>query len=414
MNIRFSDTYRCFSSATAGKPELEETDRILLPDDALNSIYQAGYDNNHGIMLFCIRNIHRGTEVYAGVENFTMPQGQVCLPYWIMEFLQCNDNDLVNISLTTLPRATRALFQPLDSSFFNIPSPKVVLEYTLRTHPCLTQGTIIIIKFNNKSYRLKVLKTEPASAVQAFKADIICDFATPMNEFKHHWNEPDTDSSDEELAPIVKKGQTISGKVVEETETPKPLHSTYAQRENDRLHGNVFRTKEIVQGQEILPPKPREKSSKKEDKVDYFDGQGHIVKKKKGKKGGKSPSNASLNSASEESAPAPKPAPSNQEDKSTNQSDVPKKSYFTGVARNVKGDSFKGEPVKPTPPPAPQQQNENEKKDEQKKSFFSGAARTLKSSTPQSQPSQPAQNPPPSTGNSGSSFFQGPSRKLKH
>lgn len=400
--IHFADTYRCLSSAAMGRPDLEEGGRILLPDDALNSIYSAGYDNSSGIMLFCIRNVNRGTEAYAGVENFTMPQGQVCLPYWLMEFLQCKDSDIVNVSLTRLPQATKAVFQPLSSIFYQIPNPGVVLEFTLRAHPCLTQGTIIIIKFNNRVYKLKVLKTEPKAAVQIFKNDVVCEFAPAIDEFKHHWNEPDIDSSDEEFVPQVKKGKTLNGKEVEIVETPKPIHSTFAQRENDRLHGNVFRTKEIVQGQEILPPKPPEKSNSKENKTKYLEGQGHIIKKKKGKKGAKA------DPSPPPPSPAPTPTPITDSQTDTKQNTI-NQSYFTGVSHNVKGESFKA------PPPQEVNQTKNS-------SFFSGPSRSIKNPTPSTQqpqqppPQQPKQTPPPAQNSNSApkkSFFDGPSRKIK-
>lgn len=411
---RFHDTYRCLSSATVGRPELEEGGRILLPEDALNSIYNSGYDNSRGIMLFCIKNIHRGTVAYAGVENFTMPPGQVCLPYWLMEFLQCRENDIVNVSLTTLRPAKKAVFQPLSSNFYQIPNPGVVLEYTLRAHPCLTQGTIIIIKFNNRTYKLKVLKTEPDTQVQIFKNDVVCEFAPAIDEFKHHWNEPDVDSSDEEIIPQVRKGKTLSGKVIEETEELKPLHSTFAQRENDRLHGNVFRTKEIVQGQEILPPKPPERSRDKEKKTQYLEGQGHIIKKKKAKKGAKQDPSPPPPPPQQQQPAPPKIEPTNAKTNTIN------KSYFTGVAHNVKGESIQAPPVQPMQPPPQQQQQQDEKKEQQTKSYFSGPSRTLKSpSTPAQQtqpPPQQKQQPQPTQNTNTTqkkSFFDGPSRKIK-
>ena len=93
------------------RSELEETGRILLPDDAMNSLLREGYDaDSNRVMFFCIKNNVRGTEAYAGVQDFTMPPGQVCLPYWLMEFLQCKEGDIGNVSFVRLPRATKAVF----------------------------------------------------------------------------------------------------------------------------------------------------------------------------------------------------------------------------------------------------------------------------------------------------------------
>lgn len=416
MNIRFTDTYRCLSAAACGRPELEETSRMLLPEDAINSIVNAGYDfERNQVMFFCVRNIDKGTEAYANVQEFTMRPGQACLPYWLMEFLQCQENDLVNITFTNLPIATTAVLQPLSSTFFQIPDLGVVLEYTFRLHFCLTQGTIIVIKFNNKIYRLKVLKTEPKNGVKIYKSDVAVEFAPAIDEFKHSWNEPDIDSEDGDIQPQVKKGRNMKGEEVTFTEELKPLHSTFAQREEQRLHGNVFRTKEIVQGQEIDPPKPPDDSKKKVEKK-AFEGQGHVIKKKKPKKG----------------QPAPPPAPikvkaqsqetNDAKDKKGETTPAPTKSFFTGTAHTVKGETTHAPPPPKQEPPklTPEQEKKQQEQQQKKASAFSGPARTIKSPgiqqprnpnppPPQQQPQKPSNNQTAPKKN----YFEGPSRKIK-
>ncbi|OHT10315.1 ubiquitin fusion degradation protein [Tritrichomonas foetus] len=416
MANQFTDNFRCHSSAYYNKPELEQTGRILLPDSALNDIYQRNI-NVPEVMLFSIRNTRLGIVVYAGVESFTTHPGQACVPYWMMEYLQVNEGEIVQITLTTLPTATRALFQPQDSTFFNIPNPKVVLEFTLRRHPCLTQGTMIPINFNNKSYKLKVLKTEPNRAVQIHRADVICDFATPVSEFDHHWNESDTDSSDDEETVRIRKGKTLTGKVFEEH--PKPLHSTYAQREYDRLHGNVFKTTEIVAGQEILPPKPREKEMKGKAKKDMFAGQGHVLKRtKKGAKGDQKKEDTQNHQQEPEKSPF--------STQNLNRPESQKKSFFSGTGRSMKGETVPGAPMQGNraqsamaKQPEPVQEN---KQAEQKKSYFSGTGRTMKDAGPPQRTQQsapPQQNTTTNTNNNnggnagGSSFFRGTGRSMK-
>lgn len=403
-DIHFSDTYRCLSSAIMDRSELEETGRILLPDDAMNSLLREGYDaDSNRVMFFCIKNNVRGTEAYAGVQDFTMPPGQVCLPYWLMEFLQCKEGDIVNVSFVRLPRATKAVFQPLSSNFYQIPNPGVVLEYTLRAHPCLTQGSTIIIKFNNKVYRLKVLKTEPKKGVQIFKNDVVCEFAPAFDEFVHHWKEPDLDSSDGDLTPQVKTGRTLKGKVIQVTETLKPRHSTYAQRENDRLHGNIFRTREIVQGQEIAPPKPPEKSREKDQKINFLEGQGRVITKRKSKNGKESnfPPPTDTESTSTENV------------ENSQQNDTIKKSCFTGIARTIDGDIIEGEPDQSQP--SSQQFQQQPQKNDQKSSFFRGTPRKFDSTNNQSVENfsnQHNQKKTQTTHNTKKNYFDGPCRKI--
>ena len=401
MANHFSDTFRCFSSVFFGVSNLDHSGRIVLPEQVLNEIIQRFEATTSEVMIFEIRNNRLGISVYAGVKDFTMTPGQVCAPRWIMEYLQINDGDPVMISLTNLPKATRALFQPLDSAFFKITNQRVVLEHNLRSYPCLTQGTILPIDFNNVVYKLKVLKTEPKNAVLTLKADVICDFAQAADKFDHHWNEPDTDSSDEEGNIKIRTGRTLGGRQV--NDKPKPLHSTLAQREYDRMHGNVFRTREIVAGQEILPPKPREKMAKK-GKKDVFAGTGHFIKKAK-KKDQKMPEKEEKKNAT------PPPQPINQPNP------APKSIHFAGVGRTMGGNT-----ISPPPPQSksqPQLQKEDIKTDEEPKKTFFGAGRTLKgvpTANSQDAISQFANNNNTNnstTNSSGSSFFKGQGRSLK-
>ncbi|KAH0789535.1 ubiquitin fusion degradation protein [Histomonas meleagridis] len=366
--MTFNDNFRC-KCVLSIRPELEQSARILLPESVLDTIMQR---NQHiSVMFFAIRNTALGISVYAGVDSFTAQQGTVFIPFWMMEYLQVNEDNTVRVSLTSLVPATRALFQPQDDAFLNLPNPRVILEYSLRQHPCLTQGTILNIEFNNKIYRLKVLKTEPKSAVQILHADVICDFATPVNQFDHKWNEPDTDSSDEELNQKVQVGRTLRGETF--TTKPTPIHSTFEKREAERRRGNKFTVTRIEDGREILPPKPKEKKTKPKNPEEKFNayGPGHIIKVKKGKKQPQS-----------QSQPTPTPAP--QPVKPQPEPKEEKKNPFSGSARTLSGAPVLPKVIpKPTMRPVveekknPQQEKKEEKKVE-KKDYFKGTPRSLK------------------------------------
>jgi hypothetical protein len=260
----FKDTLRAFSPAIYEDPDLEYTGRILLPEVALNA--GAMTVDNQGA-LFSLRNPRLGNEVYAGVKSFTTRPGHVCMPHWMIQFLQIQDSDTVEVTWLSdankPPRATRAVFQPPDESFFTLRDPKSVLEANLDAHPCLTQGTLLRLRADGRDYTIKVLRTEPRRAVTIRKTDVECDFATPISQFRHSWNEPDTDSSDDELPqPLIVR--TVSGRI--KREMPAPLHSTYAQREKERGERKFVPGVTVFEdGKEILPPKPREKAEKKRD-----------------------------------------------------------------------------------------------------------------------------------------------------
>lgn len=277
MIIRFSTNLKCFNSNTKRKPELEATGRIILPNSILNII--SGLEYEQDIMLFRIRNEEEETEVYAGVINFTMPEGEICTPTWMMDFLRCNDNDNVTVSFVTLPVATKIVLQPYSRIYNAIKylDLQSILEYNLRRYPCLTQGAVISIEFNSRVYLFKILKTEPTNGVKIYQSNVDCDIVPSIYNFLHHWNEPDSDSSDDDsILPIEKVGYTIRGNKVKSIETPKPIHSTLFQRENDRIHNPKLVQKNIDDyNNEILPPKPPQPQKTNP----YFSGKSQTIKR---------------------------------------------------------------------------------------------------------------------------------------
>ena len=338
--MSYRDRLRAYSPAGLDCPDLEETGQIRLPEAVLTAVMQG--DNVPAVMLFEIRNPRLGAVVYAGVRDFTTPPGQCCVPYWMMEYLQISEGDVVMLTLTTLPTATRALFQPQDKKFLDIPNPKVVLEYTLRKYPCLTQGTMLKINFNKKIYHLKVLKTEPGKAVATLRADVICDFATPVSDFDHDWLKSDTDSSDDGEAHKPIMGRTTKGDTI--VEQPKPMRSTFAQREKDRrTKQNVAGVTRIEAGREILPPKPKEAVHKKKKEETMFTGQGRLLKK--GKQDAASAA-AKEKEKEKEKQPA-RPATALEPERK------PVQSMFTGQARSLRDSGPPAGGRTPAPAPAP-------------------------------------------------------------
>lgn len=132
----------------------------------------------------------------------------------------------------------------------------IVLEYALRDYPCLNNGSIIVFEFCDKKYKLKVLKTEPQAKVIIFRGNINIDITNKLNE-------PDIDSSDEEIKLIIKVGKTISGKITEIFLDPEPIHSTFAKREKGYLAGMSFRTRQIFDVKENKLPKPPQSTKEK-------------------------------------------------------------------------------------------------------------------------------------------------------
>ena len=367
----YSATLIAHSPGWQGHPELETTGKVLLPSTALNDIYGHS-DNSPSVVLFYIMNPKTRLKVYAGVQEFSSPNGQICMPYWMMEFIQINEGDQVRVTTARINTGTSATFQPKDSSFMKLKDTKIVLEHTLRQHPCLTQGTVIPIDFANKRYFLKILKTEPNEGIYTLKADLAVEFAPPETEFTHRWLEPDTDSSDDMNDVKEHTGRTLRGKEVKFTEEKKIMHSTFESREKERMKpGAVEGVRKFEMGQEILPPKPDEntmiaKEKKAEEEKKKYQGVAHTIRHSKSK-GGSSDSLADIaKSASQDfNQPAPIAQPEKKQDP-----------MFYGRGRTIGGKVVNI--PKPEQPPEEKENDENKKEEKKDQFAFQGLGRTIR------------------------------------
>lgn len=98
----------------------------------------------------------------------------------MMRNLFLDEGDMVQVESVSLEVATFSKFQPQSSEFLDITNPKAVLENCLRNFACLTTGDMIAIKYNQKIYEMRVLKTEPGNAVSIIECDMNVDFAPPV------------------------------------------------------------------------------------------------------------------------------------------------------------------------------------------------------------------------------------------
>lgn len=201
MSHTVTDTLLAVSPTSFGRPELEYTGKILLPEALLDRIMRLGF--NQQIMLFLLRNPHSQQEIAAGVESFTSDRASAVIPKWMMKFIDISDSDKVQISLQKFAVGTSVTLQPFSSSFYDLPNYRVILEYCLRQIPCFTQGSIIPVHFHNQVYDLKVLKVEPEKIVSCFHADISTDFANALDTFNHKWGEEE----DEYVPPSMRAQQ---------------------------------------------------------------------------------------------------------------------------------------------------------------------------------------------------------------
>ncbi|XP_063235079.1 ubiquitin recognition factor in ER-associated degradation protein 1-like [Bacillus rossius redtenbacheri] len=177
----FTEDYVCYSASSqegGRRLDVEDGGKIIMPSSALAKLSQLDI---HYPMLFKLSNIISNHSTHSGVLEFVANEGHVYLPKWIMRNnLQLDEGDPIRVLLVTLPIATFARFQPLSVDFLDISNPKAVLESHLRRHACLTMDDVLTIHYNQKLYDLRVLETQPGTAVSIIECDMNVDFAPPV------------------------------------------------------------------------------------------------------------------------------------------------------------------------------------------------------------------------------------------
>nr|CDS28401.1 ubiquitin fusion degradation protein 1 [Hymenolepis microstoma] len=232
----FSMTYKCYSHLlTPGKSrdDLMDGGKILLPQSALEYLTRMNTTNP---MTFKLTNSATNKSLHCGVLEFVADEGNIHVPYWMMQNLNLEEGDPVHVKSVVLPTATFARFQPQSVSFLDIYDPKAVLEFALRKFACLSVGDVIPITYNDNQYDLKVLELKPNKAVQIIECDMSVDFAPPVGyveNSKPKLSVPASDDTNESLIPDHAKGMRVfggtgirlDGRVVEVGSTAAPKDS---------------------------------------------------------------------------------------------------------------------------------------------------------------------------------------------
>lgn len=154
--------------------------KLIMPPSALDQLTRL---NISYPMLFEVYNSKSGRTTHCGVLEFIADEGVVHMPHWMMQNLVLSESDPLRITNVSLPVATFAKFKPQSVEFLDISNPKAVLENTLRSWACLTEGDIIAINYNNKIYEIMVLEVKPphpSKAVSIVECDLELDFAPPV------------------------------------------------------------------------------------------------------------------------------------------------------------------------------------------------------------------------------------------
>lgn len=214
----FDATYKCYSVAAAGRDDLENGDKILLPEKAFREVSRLRLEFPLTMMARNARksgvpsqrsaarnsthnagrprgNRERGQRgakssksssdpfvQYCGVLEFSSPDGVCHLPHWMMESLQLREGGRVTLrSAPRLPKGDFAKFQPHSEAFLDFASAlgvRNVLELAMQHYSALAVGQTVLIQYGNDKYFLDVVEVKPGPAISLYgTVDLKVEFA---------------------------------------------------------------------------------------------------------------------------------------------------------------------------------------------------------------------------------------------
>ncbi|KAJ2510988.1 ubiquitin fusion degradation protein [Coemansia sp. RSA 2049] len=180
---QFRRTYCAFpidAHPDGNKQHLNNGGMIFMPSSALEVF------NHPGVVLplqLRLQNDESDEAIctHCGLLEFTAEEGRVYLPQWMMETLDLYPGDTVETINVALLRGSMVKLQPQSVDFLDITDPRAVLENAMRMYSALTVGDIISIDYNDKTYKIAVLETQPSpSAIGVIETDLSVDFAPPI------------------------------------------------------------------------------------------------------------------------------------------------------------------------------------------------------------------------------------------
>lgn len=173
----FERQFQCYSSAMAGRANLDDGDKILLPPTALDTLANMNVDFP---MLFELCNESMGKKTHCGVLEFSAEEGRCYIPFWMMQNLFMEEGGLLKVKNVSLDKATFVKFRAQSCDFLDISNPRAVLEVTLRKFTCLSVGDCICIKHSDRNYFIDVREVVPNGAASIIETDCSVDFEEPL------------------------------------------------------------------------------------------------------------------------------------------------------------------------------------------------------------------------------------------
>ncbi|ETW29174.1 hypothetical protein PFFCH_03374 [Plasmodium falciparum FCH/4] len=203
----FQEEYTCYPVSFIGKDDMENGNKIILPQTALNALARRHIS---WPMLFEVSNPYTDKRTHSGVLEFISDEGTCHMPYWMMQQLNLKEGDIVRVTSVSLPKGTFVKLKPCSKDFMELSNHRAVLETALRNYATLTIGDNIVIHYLGKTYEIKIVDLKPAFACTIIETDVEVEFEEPIDH-----SEPVqyvTEIVPEEENKFKGKGQRTDGK----------------------------------------------------------------------------------------------------------------------------------------------------------------------------------------------------------
>lgn len=187
--MAFKQDLSCFSFTCSAQSEeltnrLKHSNKILLPPSVLYALNEQNQLENGDIMFFKVTNKELNFGQVCGVHEFSAPPAICHVPYHIMDNLAIPQGSQIEIEKVCPVKGTYIKLRPHETAFINLSNPKAVLEKIMsKDYPVVTEGQTIEIFYEdlNKTFRIDIVKAEPAEIISIVNTDINVDFDTPRD-----------------------------------------------------------------------------------------------------------------------------------------------------------------------------------------------------------------------------------------
>ena len=233
----FIEVYRAYPSSIFGREDIDLSNNIILPPDALKKLSKMPNFGDSTIpILFRILNIDLNISTHCGVVEFTAEEGTCYIPSNMFDRLCLKEGQYVNIRSMTLIPGSFIKLKPHKTEFFNNKDLKTILEYNLRNYFCVTEGDTISIKIRKKIYKIDVIHCKPNKSIRTLYCNIMVHFALPKD-----YKEPEelSQTSNNIIASYIKINHEKPIKLTEE-EIQKQVYDKKFSGHHFRIDENII------------------------------------------------------------------------------------------------------------------------------------------------------------------------------